>query len=175
MDYDQALLAACLNREGDSATRSGAGLKVGQAGLDVLRVDLAATYDQDCLQATSDEQFRISEEAEVAGAQVWARTVGQSSAEDFFGERWLLPVAGGDAGTADPHFANLAGCTWDERNRIDDEQRLVVDALAAADNIAAFFKFDNYRRISNQTAGDHQRRFGQAITRIERRLPARSR
>jgi hypothetical protein len=71
MDYDQALLAACLNREYDSATRSGAVLKVGQAGFNVLRVDLAATYDQDCLQATSDEQFRVGEEAEVAGAQVW--------------------------------------------------------------------------------------------------------
>ncbi len=72
LDNGQALLAAGIDSQGHDAARSLANLVVGQAGFDVLSVDLPPTEDEHRLQAAGDEQFGLSQKAEVAGAQIRA-------------------------------------------------------------------------------------------------------
>jgi hypothetical protein len=96
------------DREGGAAVGAESGARIDGGGFEVLRVVVAAADDDEVFEASGDEEFAGAQEAEVAGAEVTearARGVGEAGAEGGGGERGVLPVAGADAGAADPNFA----------------------------------------------------------------------
>src|SRR5262249_29213784 len=104
--------------------------------LDILRVKIAATNDDQILDPAGHKEFALIEEAEVAGAEVAAlRKVGAEGGKSLGGFFGPIPVAFGHAWTSHPNFADLAGGTRQASSRIDDDNVHINQRLSAADHL----------------------------------------
>jgi len=101
------------------------------------------------------------------GRAVGRRRRGGATAEDVARQRWLAPVARGDAWARYPDFPGLARLARHTRRRVDNEQMLVVDVLPAADDRAVVLEAHHSGRIASAAARHHERRLGQSVARVK--------
>ena len=184
--HDQPLGPVDLDRKGRPAVGSQARMALADRQLDVLRIVVRPANDDQVFQAPGDEHLAGLHEAEVAGPQegAFARVfqVGVKGAGRFVGP---FPIALGHAGTADPDLADAIVRQAAHVLGMRDHDPLVEQVASATDQFAgALFlgqgvddlvvlqrlgverAHDGRRGL--ESAGDHQRGFGHAVTGIER-------
>ncbi|MNX63734.1 hypothetical protein D3C86_947430 [compost metagenome] len=173
-----ALAFRPLDREGrDAALAHGLDLALHFA-LDVLRVQVVAAHDDHVLDAAGHVELAVVHEAQVAGAQP-ARAVVLD--EGLLRHLGLVPVAAAQARARGPDFADGAIGAHAQRGGVDDAHRVVRDAAAAAhEHRAAVVAHHGALRQARLvegvrdhagaavSAGDEQRRFGQAVAGVDR-------
>ena len=114
-DDDDMLAAQHPGAECGYRTHSHGCMRVLRRGLDVLRIEVAATDDDEILQAPGDHQIFMMECAEIAGAQVRCAAARQAGAEQYGGLLFAPPVARGHAPAGNPDFSHDARGTLDTR------------------------------------------------------------
>src|SRR5687767_11119861 len=94
--------------------------------LDVLRIVVGASDDDQVLEPACDEEFAILLKTEIAGAQKGKTLTrgGKVRPKSLLGLLGLIPIASGDARPGNPNFANLAGRALTSRFGIDDRDLL---------------------------------------------------
>src|SRR6185437_15030655 len=101
---------------------------------DVVGVKLAATDDDQVLQATGDEQFAIFQKPEIPGTEKWPFTgilqVGSTSTFRVLGS---VPIPLGHAWARHPNLADLIRRTRGQRFRMSYDNSGVVQGMATAD------------------------------------------
>src|SRR6516162_4324628 len=94
--------------------------------LNILRIVVVATDDDQVLETTRDVQFTMMHEAQVARTQKWPfACISQVRPEGLLRLFWPPPVALSNAGTCYPDFAHLIGWIRGEGIRINDKHLLV--------------------------------------------------
>lgn len=147
---------------------------------------VAAADDDQILEATRDEQFVVVDEAQVAGPHERAvARVFEVGVERVFGFGGTFPIAFGHARAGDPDFADVSRRALDARFRLGNHDTLIEQTrtgaderpririgLAGVDDDALFERLAvevaDDRRIKLEAAGNDERRFGQAVARVER-------
>ena len=106
---------------------------------DIVGVKLAATDDDQILQATGDEQFAIFQESQIPGAQkrplAGIFQVGPKARSVSSG-RFQYPC--GHARAGHPDFAHFVRCTSSQRFRIDDDNPGIVQGVATPTSVRTF-------------------------------------
>src|SRR2546428_1589131 len=108
---------------------------------DILGIMVAAPDDNQVLEPTGDEQFIVLKKAQVSSAQKWTfARICQIGVERTLCLFRLLPVALGDAGTADPNLADLIRQALGEGLRIDNDDLLALYRLTATHERVGTFR-----------------------------------
>ena len=145
--------------------------------------------DDQVLQPAGHEKLPLEEEPQIAGPQERAfAAVGQAGLKGRRGRFRVLVVAAGHAGALDPDFPDVPVRNGEARLRIDDQNPLAAEVLAASDQDPAGgvlggadldlvagerigLDVEDDGRVLPWAARHHERRFGQPIA-GEERLPA---
>ncbi len=171
LDDDQLLALALDHAEGGDRPFSQRRVAFLDGELQVLGVELSTSQIDQILDAPGDAELAIAPKPQVAGAQEWpSPRVAQESAKGGLRRLALAPIAAGDAGAAHPDLPLHARAAGEPRRRVDDEDFVVVEALAAGDRGERLAR----RAIAvslPESAGDEERRLGQAVARIESAAP----
>src|SRR5579875_951830 len=93
--------------------------------LNILWIVIAATNDNQVLEAARDEQFTVIKETEVAGSHKRASiTIGQTRSKRIFGFFRTPPIALRNTGADHPDFPHLTRGTGTQRLGIDHNHLL---------------------------------------------------
>src|SRR5215213_6207694 len=154
--------------------------------LEVVRVEIATTDNDQVLDAAGDEQFVRLEKTEISAAKVrTGAAIGKICLKHVRGFFGPIPVTGGHAWSTDPnltHFTRRARCerfrvrdndlqfalrstAADERNQIVFT-RLVIGDCESSFERSALHRLDGWLRL-HACAGNEERRFRQAIAGIK--------
>ncbi len=133
---DQPLLSAQFDGEsgGPAIDQPFAGFLDGP--LNVLRITIHAANDDQVFQTTSDEQFAVEQEAQVAGPQVaWTFRI-HAGAERFLGGCGVLPIPLGDTAAANPDLTHFALGRFPQRLGVDNSHLGLGQHLPATHQLA---------------------------------------
>src|SRR5581483_10387029 len=182
LDNHKSLFSADINREDRAAVGSQGRVTLFYRQLDILRIMVAATNNDQILEAARNKQFAVFDEAQVAGTQERTFTGRQVSIEGIVRLFWSPPVALCDAGACDPDFANVLIGAACECIGIDD-YRILIRIPDTHDGPGVFFvgsSLDNLimfecfalecadSRIDTlYSGGNYQGRFGKPIAGVE--------
>ena len=101
--------------------------------LDVLRVMVTASYDDEILQATGDKQLALLQAAQISGPQKWPFSrVRQVSLERRLRVLGLIPVPPSNARPCDPYLSDLVFKACGAGYGVGDHDPLVLQCLTAA-------------------------------------------
>jgi hypothetical protein len=164
----------------------------GDRGLDVLRVVIFSTQDDDIFEPPDHEQFTAVQKPQVSGAQERAFAVaGRISVKRLSRLGFLVPIAQRHARTLHPDFADFAVRARNGGLGIDDPHGHSLNRRAAADQgargaptarrhgaaLRQFLRAEaaQHRRIIFPAATDNQRGLRQAVAGIQRLRPQAAR
>ncbi|CAM3969054.1 hypothetical protein COSO111634_30210 [Corallococcus soli] len=132
LHHDEPLLAVHLDAERHAAAGPQRGVALLHHGFQVLRIQVAASQDDEVLGAARDVQLPRVQEPQVPGAQERPLSRGDARAEDPRGLLRLTPVALGHAGPLHPDLPHLARLHHPAGVRLHHEQLLRRHRRAAA-------------------------------------------
>ncbi len=185
MHDDELFRRVLLDRERRAGAEGERRIGLLHRMFDVLRIVITAADDDQVFDAAGDEEFAVEEESEVARPQKRTVAVGQVRAERVARLLRHFPIARRHARALHPNFADDVGRRELLRLRIDDHdplaagdravshQRPCVGRIVGDRHDAVLLKRRRLKaymhgRAIGPAAGDHQRRFGQAVARIKR-------
>ena len=144
--------------------------------LEVLRVEVAATQDDQVLGTAGHEELPAVQEAQVPGSHPTLVISFEPGVEDLPRLFGTPPITTGHGRPTDPDFPHLAGFSEAPRGSFDDNDLVSIDGKAArhqapaAQPPCAASLFEGLgvitvdkRCLPRLATADHQRRFGQAI------------
>src|SRR5580704_1320810 len=153
--------------------------------LDVLRVMIEPTNDDEILDASGDIETAAVKESQITGAQKPPLIrIGKPRAEDLPGFVGVLPVAAADAAAVHPNLTNMSVGTDGAGVRVDDDDGIFRDRTAAAHQISRRLVILRFRgqscpqravidlqrgcRDALGPAGNDERRLGEPVAWEER-------
>src|SRR5262249_45559227 len=107
--HDEALLALDLHRERGRPEQADRRMAALHARLDVLRVVIVPSHDDQFLETPRDEELALVHETEVARPEEWPAPIGEVGLKGRGGVLRTVPVPGGDVRASEPDLADLVG------------------------------------------------------------------
>ena len=179
-----AFLAARFDRECGATIGPQSGVGTLRRFLQILRIEVPATDDDQVLQSSGDEQLVSEHEAQVAGAQERTVPVRELCVERGLALAGTLPVSRSDVGAPDPDLtyepfrACLAGVGVDDPKLLarrcastthaSPETGIGIATLLRNANVqSARVDRSYHRRARRRSSGDEQRGFRETVDRKE--------
>ena len=164
LSNDKSLIVVYFDRKSGTSTHLKAGMGLGHRFFNILRIEIATSYNDQILTATGDEQLVVLTKSQVARSQIIAITINQASMKYlicFFG---FVPITNPDTRTGNPNFSDPAFRQLLVRLRIDNQYLRVwkkpptADKATCRGGILSYFGNDMFFQLLRVKGANNRNR-----------------